>query len=56
MGIFFKVLATKHAIFKFYGSSLREAINTVKLRVVAVTHGDDFQLFSCRQKERDKKK
>ena len=51
MGIFFKVLATKHAIFKFYGSSLREAINTVKLRVVAVTHGDDPQIFSCRQKK-----
>ena len=56
MGIFFKVLATKHAIFKFYGSSLREATKTVKLGVVAVTHGDDYQLFSCRQKECDKKK
>ena len=56
MGIFFKVLATKHAIFKFYGSSLREATKTVKLGVVAVTHGDDHQLFSCRQKECDKKK
>ena len=33
-----------------------QAIKTVKLRVVAVTHGDDYQLFSCRQKERDKKK
>ena len=39
MGIFFKVLATKHAIFKFYGSSLREAIKTVKLRVVAKMQG-----------------
>ena len=39
MGIFFKVLATKHAIFKFYGSSLREAIKTVKLRVVAKMRG-----------------
>ena len=32
MGIFFKVLATKHAIFKFYGSWLREAINKVEGR------------------------
>ena len=27
-----------------------------KLRVVAVTHGDDPKQFSCRQKEGDKKK
>ena len=39
-----------------FGSSLREDIITVKLRVVAVTHGNDYRLFSCRQKECDKKK
>ena len=47
---------TKHAIFKFYGSWLREAIKTTKLRVVAVTHGDDSQPFSCCQKKSNKKK
>ena len=51
MGIFLKLLATKHALFRFYGSYLREVIKTTKLMVVAVTHGDNSQLFSCRQKK-----
>ena len=42
-GFFLKVLSTKHAIFKFYGSWLREATKT--WRVVAVTHGDNPQYF-----------
>ena len=46
----FKVLATKHAIFKFYGSLLREGNKTAKLRVIAVTQGNDSQPFSCCQK------
>ena len=56
MGIFFKVLATEQAIFKYYGSWLREAIKTTKLSVVAVTHGDNYQPFSYHQQKNDKKK
>ena len=55
MGIFFKVLATKHALFRFYGSYLREVIKTTKLMVVAVTHGDDSQLFLVARKRQGKK-
>ena len=36
---------------KFYWSWLREVIKTTKFRVVAVTHGNDSQLFSCCQKK-----
>ena len=54
MGNVFKLLATKHAIFKFYGSWLREAIKTTKFRVVAVTHGDNSQL-SLPEKGSEKK-
>ena len=55
-GDFLKGFSYKTCNIQVFGSLLREAIKTVKLRVVAVTHGDDYQLFSCRQKERDKKK
>ena len=54
-GEFFDVLVTKHAIIKCSGSWLREVINTTKFSVVAVTHGDDSQLFSCCQKKATRK-
>ena len=63
MGIFFKVLARKHAVSMYFGSLLREPIDQVvarqpthflviflpattkKLRIVALLHGDNPQLF-----------
>ena len=45
---FFKALATKHALFKFVwiiNKGSQKKGNKEKLRVVAVTHGDDSNFF-----------
>jgi hypothetical protein len=41
MGIFFKVLARKHAVSMYFGSLLREPID----QVVALSQGDNQHIF-----------